>query len=253
MGRGVDDDAARLADAGVPHARLAPADLPAPLAPAGPGLLDPGGGTIDAAAAVAGLAAELGPAIRRVAVRGIRAEGDAVAADTGEGPVTAARLLACPGARAGALDPAGPDALTMRVRRHLRAAFRVPGGDGLPCLLERSGAHGPGVTGYGTTLPGGLVALGTHAADDLPEAESIAVTRAWASAVLPGLDPAPAGLLACDSVQLGDDPDAFALTGGGPAAVFTGGNLFKHAPVLGPMLAEAMLEGRRDPLLAPGP
>jgi hypothetical protein len=32
-------------------------------------------------------------------------------------------------------------------------------------------------------------------------------------------------------------------------AVFTGGNLFKHAPVLGPMLAEAMLEGRRDPLL----
>jgi hypothetical protein len=35
--------------------------------------------------------------------------------------------------------------------------------------------------------------------------------------------------------------------------VFTGGNLFKHAPALGPMLAEAMLDGRRDPLLAPDP
>jgi hypothetical protein len=109
------------------------------------------------------------------------------------------------------------------------------------------------VTGYGTALPGGAMALGTHAADDLAQDEAVAVTRAWASAALPGLDPAPAGLLACDSVQLGDDPDAFALTGDGPAAVFTGGNLFKHAPALGPMLAEAMLDGRRDPLLAPDP
>ncbi|HTI33255.1 MAG TPA: hypothetical protein VL422_06215, partial [Miltoncostaea sp.] len=67
--------------------------------------------------------------------------------------------------------------------------------------------------------------------------------------VLTGLDPAPAGLLACDSVELGGDPDAFALVGDGPAAAFAGGNLFKHAPVLGPMLAEAMLEGRRDPVL----
>ena len=253
VGAGVDDAAARLADAGVRHERLAPGDLPAPLAPVGPGLLDPGGGTIDAAAAVAGLAAALGPAVRRVTVRGIHVEGDAVRADTGDGPVTCARLLACPGARAGALatDPAA--AMPMRVRRHLRVAFRVPGGEGLPCLLERSGAHAPDVTGYGTALPGGVVALGTHAADDLAEAEAVAVTRAWASAALPGLEPAPAGLLACDSVQLGDDPDAFALTGDGPAALFAGGNLFKHAPVLGPMLAEAMLEGHRDPLLAPGP
>jgi sarcosine oxidase len=105
------------------------------------------------------------------------------------------------------------------------------------------------VTGYGTALPGGVVALGTHAADDRPEAEAVAATRAWVASVLPGLDPAPAGLLACDSVQLGDDPDAFALVGDGPAAAFAGGNLFKHAPALGPMLAEAMLEGRRDPAL----
>ncbi|HET6690167.1 MAG TPA: hypothetical protein VFG74_04810, partial [Miltoncostaeaceae bacterium] len=217
------------------------------------GLLDPGGGTIDAAAAVAGLAAELGPAIRRVTVRAVRAEGAAVTALTDDGPVAAARLLACPGARAGALTPAPGDALPMRVRSHLRVAFRVPGGGDLPCLLERSGAHAPGVTGYGTALPGGAMALGTHAADDLAQDEAVAVTRAWASAALPGLDPAPAGLLACDSVQLGDDPDAFALTGDGPAAVFTGGNLFKHAPALGPMLAEAMLDGRRDPLLAPDP
>ena len=182
VGEGVDDAAARLADAGVPHQRLAPGGLPAPLAPVGPGLLDPGGGTIDAAAAVAGLAGALGPAIRPAAVRGIRAEGDAASALTDSGPVTAARLLACPGARAGALAADLGVALPIGVRRHLRVAFRVPGGAGLPCLLERSGAYAADVTGYGTTLPGGVVALGTHAADDLPESEAVAVTHAWAAA-----------------------------------------------------------------------
>jgi sarcosine oxidase len=249
VGEGTDEAAARLAGAGVPHERLAPGDLPAPLAPVGPGLLDPGGGTIDAAGTIAGLAAALGPAIRRVRVTGLRAGPGSAAALTGEGPVDAGRVLACPGARAAALAADVGTAIPMLVRRHLRVAFRVPGADGLPCLLERSGAHAPGVTGYGTTLPGGVVALGTHAADDRDEAAAVAATRAWAAAALPGLDPDPAGLLPCDSVQLGDDPDAFALAGEGTAAVFAGGNLFKHAPALGPMLAEAMLEGRRDPAL----
>ena len=250
VGAGADEAASLLAAAGVPHERLAPATLPAPLAPVGPGLLDPGGGTIDAAGAIAGLAAELGSAIRRATVRGLRADDAGAAALTDEGPIAGGRVLACAGARAGALAADLGGALPMLVHRHLRVAFRVPGAEGLPCLLERSGAHAEGVTGYGTTLPGGVVALGTHAADDRPEADAVAATRAWASAVLPGLDPAPVGLLPCDSVQLGDDPDAFALVGDGAAAVFAGGNLFKHAPVLGAMLAEAMLEGRRDPLLA---
>jgi sarcosine oxidase len=250
VGAGADEAAARLAGAGVPHERLAAAALPAPLAPVGPGLLDPGGGTIDAAGAIAGLAAELGSAIRRTTVRGLRADAGGAAALTDEGPVLGARVLACPGARAGVLAAALGGALPLLVRRHLRVAFRIPGAEDLPCVLERSGAHAEGVTGYGTTLPGGVVALGTHAADDHPEADAVAATRAWAAAALPGLDPAPVGLLPCDSVQLGDDPDAFAIVGEGTAAVFAGGNLFKHAPVLGPMLAEAMLEGRRDPLLA---
>ena len=128
MGEGVDEAAARLADAGVPHGASRPATCQPARPLVGPGLLDPGGGTIDAAAAVAGLAAALGPAVRRVTVRGIHAEGDAVRADTDEGPVTGARLLACPGARAGALATARPPCSPVRVRRHLRVAFRVPGG-----------------------------------------------------------------------------------------------------------------------------
>jgi sarcosine oxidase len=250
VGEGTDEAAGLLAEGGVAHERLAADALPGPLAPVGPGLLDPGGGTIDAAGAVAGLAAALGPAIRRARVEGLRAGAGSATALTDDGPVSAGRVLACPGARAGALAADRGADLQMLVRRHLRVAFRVPGAGALPCLLERSGAHAPGVTGYGTTLPGGLVALGTHAADDRPEADAIAITRAWAAAALPGLDPEPAGLLACDSVQLGDDPDAFALVEDGAAAVFAGGNLFKHAPALGPLLAEAILEGRRDPVLA---
>jgi sarcosine oxidase len=249
IGEGTDAAAALLTEAGVPHELMGAGELPAPLAPVGPSLLDPRGGTIDAAGAVAGLAGALGPAIRLVRVRAIRGGADSATALTDAGPVTGARVLACTGARAGALAADLGIDLPMRVRRHLRVAFRVPAADGLPCLLERSGAHAPGVTGYGTTLPGGVVALGTHAADDRPEAEAVALTHAWAASALPALDPAPAGLLACDSVQLGDDPDAFALVEDGAAALFAGGNLFKHAPALGPLLAEALLEGRRDPIL----
>ena len=58
-------------------------------------------------------------------------------------------------------------------------------------------------------------------------------------------------MLRCDPVVLAGHPEAFGLYRAGPVAAFAGGNLFKHAPSLGPMLAEALLEGRADPLLAP--
>ena len=222
VGDGVNDAAARLADAGVPHQRLAPGGLPAPLAPVGPGLLDPGGGTIDAAAAVAGLADALGPAIRRVAVRGIRAEGDAASALTDGGPVTAARLLACPGARAGALAADLGVALPIGVRRHLRVAFRVPGGEGpaLPPGALRRARAGRDRLRHGAA---GRRRRAGHARRRRP-----AGVRGGrrdprvGAAALPGLGARPAGLLACDSVQLGDDPDAFVLAGDGPAAAVRG-------------------------------
>jgi predicted oxidoreductase len=55
----------------------------------------------------------------------------------------------------------------------------------------------------------------------------------------------------CRSTVLAGHTEALGLYRAGAVAAFAGGNLFKHAPALGPLLAEAMLEGRADPLLTP--
>jgi hypothetical protein len=107
------------------------------------------------------------------------------------------------------------------------------------------------MTGYVTMLPGGGLALGTHTGDDLPEPEAIAVTRGYIERLFPGIDATPAGLVRCESTVLAGHTEALGLYEAGPVAGFAGGNLFKHAPALGPLLADAVLEGRADPVLAP--
>jgi sarcosine oxidase len=241
--------AASLAAAGVPCSLVEPDDLPPGLGVRAPGLLDPGGGTIDAEACVAALAAELEPALRVTRVQAVRADGDGALAATGDGVLAAGRVLVCAGAATPALMAPLGVRIPLEGSRHVRVAAAAPAGEGLPCLLERSGALG--MTGYVTMLPGGGLALGTHAGDDLPEPEAIAVTRGYIERLFPGIDATPAGLVRCESTVLAGHTEALGLYEAGPVAGFAGGNLFKHAPALGPLLAEAVLEGRADPVLAP--
>jgi sarcosine oxidase len=245
-----DAHAERLRAEGVEHALLGPAELPGPLEPLGPGLLDPGGGTIDAEGYVAALAGELAPAIRRARVLEARPEGDAAAAVTEDGAVSAGRVLVCAGAGTPALAARLGLELPVTSTEHRRVTFAGPAPPGFPCLLERSGAAG--ATAYGTPLPAGGFALGTGAADDRPDAEAIATTRDHLLRVLPGLDPTAAGVVRCPTTVLAGHPEALALWRRGPILVFAGGNLFKHAPALGPLLADAVLEDRVDPVLEPG-
>ena len=241
--------AASLAAAGVPSRLVEPDELPAGLGIRVQGLLDPGGGTIDAEAYLAALVAELGAAVRVATVTAVRMQGDGAVATTADGQVAAGRVLVC----AGAATPALMAPLGVRVplesSDHRRVAIAPPAGEGLPCLLERSGAHG--MTGYVTMLADGGLALGTHAGDDLPEAEAVAVTRGYIQALLPGADTTPVGLVRCESTVLAGHTEALGLYEAGPVAGFAGGNLFKHAPALGPLVAEAVLEGRVDPVLSP--
>jgi FAD dependent oxidoreductase len=132
---------------------------------------------------------------------------------------------------------------------HRRVTFDGTSGDGLPCVLERSRTEP--MTGYLTPLPGGGVSLGTGAADDLPDDDAVALTAAYLSAIIPGADPAPTAAVRCRSVVLAGHTEALGLYRAGGVAAFAGGNLFKHAPALGPLVAEALLEGRVDPLLTP--
>ena len=58
-------------------------------------------------------------------------------------------------------------------------------------------------------------------------------------------------MVRCESTVLAGHSEALGLYRADRVAAFAGGNMFKHAPALGPMLAEAVLEGRVDPRLAP--
>lgn len=239
-----------LAAAGVDHELLAPDELPPDVAPLGPGLLDPGGGTIDAEAYVVALAAELADRIEFARAREVLShEGGVVVTDRRRieaGAVLISAGTATPqlGAPLGLVPPV---ATTV----HRRVTFGRVGGEGVPCVLERSLALP--MTGYLTPLPDGGVALGTGAADDLSEDEAVVLTADYLPAILPGADATPTGVARCESTVLAGHPEALGLYRDGAVAAFAGGNLFKHAPALGPLLADAMLEGRVDPLLAPPP
>ena len=241
--------AASLAAAGVAHETLAPEDLPAELAPLGPGLLDPGGGTIDAAGYVEALAQELADAIEFAPAREVLDGGGGPAVLTDRRRVDAGAVLVSAGAATPALTaPLGIDP-PVTTTRHRRVAFGHAGGDGLPCVLERSLTQG--MTGYLTPLPGGGLSLGTGAADDLLEDDAVALTAGYLEAIVPGADVTPTGSLPCESVVLAGHAEALGLYRAGAVAAFAGGNLFKHAPALGPLIADALLEGRADQALAP--
>lgn len=238
-----------LSAAGVAHELVAADDLPPQVAPLGPGLLDPGGGAIDAAGYVEALAAELADRIEFASARELRDGPGPPSAVTDHRVIEAGTVLVAAGAAApGLVAPLGID-LPVATSEHRRVAFGRAAAEGLPCLLERSLTEP--MTGYLTPLPDGSVALGTGDADDLPEDEALAMTAGYLEAILPGADATPTGVLRCTGTVLAGHPEAFGLYRAGRVAAFAGGNLFKHAPALGPMLAEALLEDRADPLLAP--
>jgi sarcosine oxidase len=241
--------AATLGANAVAHELVAAEDLPPQLAPLGPGLLDPGGGTIDAEGYVGALAETLADRIEFARAREVLDEAGPPAVVTDRRRIEAGAVLVSAGtATAELAAPLGID-LPVETTEHRRVAFGHAGGEGLPCVLERSMTQP--MTGYLTPLPGGGVSLGTRAADDLPEDDAVAITAGYLAAILPGVDATPTGVVRCESVVLAGHPEAFGLYRAGAVAAFAGGNLFKHAPALGPLLAEALLEGRADPLLGP--
>ena len=249
IGGSRDRYARALADAGVAHEPLDAEDLPPALAPLGPGLLDPGGGAIDAEAYVGALAAELADCIEFARAREVLDEADGVAVVTDHRRIEAGAVLICAGAATPELAAPFGLSLPAETTVHRRIAFGHARGEGLPCVLERSLSRS--ATAYLTPLPDGGLSLGTAAADDLPEDEAVAMTADHLSALLPGADATPTGVLRCEPAVLAGHPEAFGLYRAGRVAAFAGGNIFKHAPALGPLLAEALLEGRADPLLAP--
>jgi sarcosine oxidase len=123
----------------------------------------------------------------------------------------------------------------------------------LPCLLDSAaGAYGdplPGNAAYAVGIgetpvheDGGVLEPAELAA----EAERVI---AYVAETLPGLDPEPFEARHCWVTELPWSHDGIAVWERDALLVPAGNNLFKHAPVLGRLLAAAALDGELDPRL----
>jgi sarcosine oxidase len=140
------------------------------------------------------------------------------------------------------------------MRRRVRAS----------CWIDHTGDFGERVYGspVGST---GLYAIGLHGvgsdppiAHDTPylaaesdPLESADRIRAYVRRVMPGLDPDPVEARMCVTTTLPWGDDTFAVWQEERATFIAGTNMFKFAPVLGTVLADAVLSGRVPAQLAP--
>jgi sarcosine oxidase len=270
LGGDHEPDVAALRAAGI-HARVidaaeAAARLPALAPEAGPLLLDPDAGAVRAADAIRALSRLLGDRVVRTHVSAIEPDADGVRLRTAAGDVRCRRCLVCAGAGTERLVAPLGIAIARERRAALRLTFRVasPPDAPMPVWGDRSGRFGE--RAYGTPEGPDRYAVGLAATTeplDAPDAEALpsgavdvrAGRRrliAYVRAAFPGLDPQPVdGLMRMITPLHGPDEDRFGLWARDGVLAFAGHNLFKHAPALGELLADAALGAEPDPLLGP--
>ena len=234
-----EDVAALFADAGVEH-RFVDEDeqrrlLPVLAPPGGPALYDVRGGAIRVRETVSALVARLGDRLVREEVVAVDSQGRV---ETPSGSGRFDRALVCAGARTPELAAPLAIDLPLEIRDHTRATFRVREEQArLACWMDRTNVYGATVySGPISELGGFAVGLAT---EDSDPAGSVARVRSYVESALPGLDPEPVGTITRPLTILPWHPDAFAVWEAGAALVFAGHNLFKFAPVLGDLLADA--------------
>jgi sarcosine oxidase len=238
---------------------------------AGPLLFDPDGGALRAGPAFRALVGFVGDRVVRARVSSLDAGARGVRVVTAMGEaVECSRCLVCAGTGTERLvAPVG-----IRIERERRVALRLTfpvlsGSSGpAPVWGDRSGRFGE--RAYGTPEGPGRYAVGLggtsrpplDAALDDPFLEAVPGAAvdvrearrrliAYVGAAFPGLSPEPVdGVLRLITPLAGLDEDAFGLWERDGVLAFAGHNLFKHAPSLGEMLAEAALGEAVDPLLA---
>jgi sarcosine oxidase len=229
-------------------------------------MLDPGGGAMRAGAAFAALRGWVGDALLRARVHAIDPGGDGVRLATTAGPLQCGRVVVCAGAGTERLvAPLGLAPERMR-RAHLRLTFPVRGAApsaAVPVWADRGGRFGS--TAYGAPEGPGRYAVGLGVHDAYPAIEDAAAETvpggidlrparerllAYVRAAFPGLAPHPVDAVLRLTTTLPESDDAFVLRESGGVLVLAGHNLFKHAPRLGELLAQAALGDERHPLLS---
>ncbi len=273
LGGDVEPEIAALRAVGVEARVLDPGEarsrLPWLAPEAGPLLFDPEAGAVRAHAAVRALAGFVGDRAVRARVLAVEPDGDGVRVVTARGEVRCGRCLICAGTGTERLVAPLGLALTPRERRAaFRLTFRVRTAAAGPAPVwgDRGGRFGESAYGapegpdrYAVGLVGGTPVLDTADAETLPgDAVDVGAARrrlvAYVRAAFPGLDPEPVDvMLRLMAILPGTHEDGFGLWHQDGVLAFAGHNLFKHAPSLGELLADAALGGAPDPLLSPPP
>ena len=256
-GAGIEEHAARFDEAGVDYREVGPTGqrsaLPVLDSLGDTALLDLRGGAIRIRQAVEALAGRIGDRLELAEVLGLHPYDDGVEVHAAEGIWRARHAVVCAGAGTAKLARALGLGLPLRNGCLLRATFRARQGiaaERLACLLDRRETGASGV--YASQCKGRpLYAVGLHSSEvALEDAEApmaaeeslapaAARTSRYVAETLPGLDPEPLELRLCRTTKLPSGDDAFGAWRLGPVTVFAGHNVFKFAPVLGPLLVDA--------------
>jgi len=224
-----------------------PPELPAPRA-GGPFLLDPGGGVIRAAATGRFLLERVRAAVVPHAVDRVQIAGGRVELGTPAGTFDSVVLAA--GAGTPALAAQVGIAVPAAQHHHARFTFPLRDPDRTPpCWIDRSGAWRPGFGSYAHLAAPGRWAVGGHhpdldeswAAGREPVTErSRELVTAYVAEHVTQAVPTPVDTVYCAyPAGLGDGVGA---ARSGPVLAVWGDNLFKLAPVLAGVLADAAVE-----------
>jgi sarcosine oxidase len=224
-----------------------------PLAPwDGPAMLDEDGGVIRARAAIEALTGVLAGTIVAEEVLAMRVTSrGSVEVRTGATAVEYERAVLCAGRGTAALARSAGIPLPVRQAVHVRLTYALRGEppERLPCLLAGDGTFGE--PAYGDAMPGneafavGLGDILIHEDGSLIAPTALAQaterTNAYVSRALPGLDPDPIDVRHCWVTELPWHPDGIAVWEAEGLLILAGGNMFKHAPLLGRRLAGGVL------------
>lgn len=217
-------------------------------------LLDPGGGSIQAAETIAALREALGSCLQGEAAIGMyeaSGGGAALVMPTGVSEFSAA--IICAGAGTEVLARAAGVEIPLHYEWHLRASFAPVDVGTLPgvCWQDRTAAYGESVYGtpgiaereYAIGLVGDDVNLPSAPGEPIGDRDWIPATRArivsYVRQAMPAFADLPVSMRLCPSTALAGDPDDFRIWSGGPFYFIAGNNLFKMAPVIGEELAAA--------------
>jgi sarcosine oxidase len=221
------------------------------------GVFEPDAGAIRARETIDVLAGWVEPSLVQAEVVGLREESGRVALQTSEGFWECQRVIICAGLASPSLAASAGLDVSVRITCHARPTFRIVANAGVswPCLQDLSERWGE--QAYGSVAsPGKLYAVGLRRGSELPVVrgeqavadadmrELVRRTQSYVARALPGLDPDPVAVQICFTTRLPASHDGFELSRSERVTVLVGHNLFKFAPALGELLAEAAITGR---------